>query len=1108
MFQNFDSTFDLVIAPCFSCPGSPCAPPGATPWLCFVCDQDSFLICLCVAIDVDPSHGLPDDEVEKRRSRFGYNELAEEEGRSFLAMVLEQFDDPLVKILLAAAVISTLLAVNETISSANMDVNAANDFQSVAQFVYSNLTLDRFVEPLVILFILFLNAAVGVWQESNAEASLEALKKMQPATATVLRNGTWHHEMPSRELLPGDIVQVTVGQVVPADCRLLSLKTTTIRTEEMALTGESSTVLKHTDAVGSLEGPSVEIQGRKNMLFSGTSVSNGTAIAVVTATSLATELGKIQEQIQEASEMKAEEKTPLKQKLSDFSEQLQYIIGFVCLLVWLINYKFFIDFETYTIDFKACVYYFQVAVALAVAAIPEGLPTVITMCLALGTRKMAAKKAIVRRLPAVETLGCTTVICSDKTGTLTTNQMSAKCVVIMEAAGAGKLGEMRTELSGSSYNPKDGIFKYEGDISKEPCLQQLAKIASLCNESDIVLNEDDEEKGQVRYQHVGMPTEAALRILVEKMLQNTIPVTEAGRAVLPANDTIAEKYEKVAVLEFTRDRKSMSVITNSKSKTNQNELLVKGAPENVLARCTSILLRDGSVEKLTPQHRSVVLQSIETMAEKAWRCLGFAFSQDLTKFGLHDYEKEDQEKRPNRYLADPGRFVEVESGLVFVGAVGLRDPPREEVKQSISDCYDAGISVVVITGDNKQTAEAICKDIGVFDTNEDLSELSFLGAEFGVLPVEEQLSKLYGPSGVRNLVFSRCEPKFKQDIVKLLKERNEVVAMTGDGVNDAPALKLADIGIAMGITGTEVAKAASDMVLADDNFSTIVSAIEEGRSIYNNMKAFIRYMISSNIGEVASIFFTAALGIPEGLIPVQLLWVNLVTDGPPATALGFNPADPGIMKQPPRNKEDELISKWLLFRYLVVGLYVGVATVGIFVVWYTQNSFFGIDLSEDGHATVQWSQLLTWEQCKEEDVAHITSYKTFGMDAVSSVDFTGCEYFGPIGKQKASTLSLSVLVTIEMFNALNALSENESLLVVTPLVNPYLLLAMLSSFVSHFLILYIPALSAMFDVVPLSVNEWLLVILFSFPVILIDELLKLIGRAQEAQQLAARKKQQ
>jgi len=354
-------------------------------------------------------------------------------------------------------------------------------------------------------------------------------------------------------------------------------------------------------------------------------------------------------------------------------------------------------------------------------------------------------------------------------------------------------------------------------------------------------------------------------------------------------------------------------------------------------------------------------------------------------------------------------------------------------------------------------------------------------------------------------VFSRAEPRHKQDIVRLLKELGEVTAMTGDGVNDAPALKLADIGIAMGITGTEVAKEASDMVLADDNFASIIAAVAEGRSIYTNMKAFIRYMISSNVGEVASIFLTAALGIPEGMIPVQLLWVNLVTDGPPATALGFNPPDKDNMVKPPRRADDALLTPWIIFRYFVVGAYVGIATVGVFVVWYTQESFFGLDLSRDGHSTVSYHQLANWGDCEKWDASEFNpslSYTTLS----NNVNFEHkCDYFTK-GKLKASTLSLSVLVSIEMFNALNALSEDCSLFTQPPWVNPYLLFAMMLSFALHFLIMYVPILAETFSIVPLDFTEWLLVTYFSFAVVFIDEILKLLGRTFVTEKVVVKSK--
>jgi len=453
-------------------------------------------------------------------------------------------------------------------------------------------------------------------------------------------------------------------------------------------------------------------------------------------------------------------------------------------------------------------------------------------------------------------------------------------------------------------------------------------------------------------------------------------------------------------------------------------------------------------------------------------------------------------------LLNPASFIELEQGMVFVGICGIKDPARPEVAPAIAECVTAGIRVVMITGDTQPTAEAIAKEIGIFHEGESTKSRSFTGAEFFALSESERVRLL--TSHHQAMVFSRTEPKDKQELVKMLRAAGEVPAMTGDGVNDAPALKQAAIGIAMGIAGTEVAKEAADMVLADDNFATIVAAVEEGRSIYSNMKAFIRYLISSNIGEVASIFITALTGLPEGLIPVQLLWVNLVTDGPPATALGFNPPDADIMRRPPRRADDQLITAWVLTRYMVIGLYVGFATVGVFAYW-----FVYYDWSEYGHPLVNIEQLANWGKCLDFPADSYTPSFTewaasgYGMDLSAKP----CDYFTK-GKVTASTLSLSVLVVIEMLNALNALSEDSSLLQMPPWANPWLLVAMAFSIGLHAVILYVPFCAQIFSIVPLTFNDWMLVMAFSSPVIFIDELLKMIGRAMARSQLAARMKEE
>jgi Ca2+-transporting ATPase len=545
-------------------------------------------------------------------------------------------------------------------------------------------------------------------------------------------------------------------------------------------------------------------------------------------------------------------------------------------------------------------------------------------------------------------------------------------------------------------------------------------------------------------------------------------------------------------LEGTPGRRTRSATKGKGSGTNM--LYVKGAPEHVLERCTHTRLKDGSKVPLSAADKKKIVASVAEMAARPLRCLAMAIREDVGDLADYDGPSHPAHEK----LKDPSTFINLEQNLVFVGICGIKDPARPEVAPAIKECVTAGIRVVMITGDTQPTAEAIAKEIGIFSPTESTKDRSFTGAAFFAMPEAKRVELL--TSHHQAMVFSRTEPKDKQELVKMLRAAGEVPAMTGDGVNDAPALKQAAIGIAMGIAGTEVAKEAADMVLADDNFATIVAAVEEGRSIYSNMKAFIRYLISSNIGEVVSIFLTALIGLPEGLIPVQLLWVNLVTDGPPATALGFNPPDADIMKRPPRSANDQLITPWVFFRYMVVGLYVGFATVGVFAYW-----FVLYDWSEYGHPLVTFEQLATWGKCLDfPDGTYTPDFSIwaasgYGMDLSANP----CAYFTK-GKVTASTLSLSVLVVIEMLNALNALSEDSSLLQMPPWANPWLLVAMAFSIGLHMVILYIPVCAQVFSIVPLTVNDWMLVFAFSMPVLLIDEVLKMVGRAMQRAQLAER----
>uniref|UniRef100_A0A674PDG8 Calcium-transporting ATPase n=1 Tax=Takifugu rubripes TaxID=31033 RepID=A0A674PDG8_TAKRU len=939
--------------------------------------------------------------------------------KSLWELVLEQFEDLLVRILLLAACISFVLA----------------------WFEEGEETITAFVEPFVILLILIANAIVGVWQERNAEDAIEALKEYEPEMGKVYRQDRKTvQRIKARDIVPGDIVEVAVGDKVPADIRICSIKSTTLRVDQSILTGESVSVIKHTDPVPD---PRAVNQDKKNMLFSGTNIAAGKAVGVVVASGVNTEIGKIRDEMAATEQ----EKTPLQQKLDEFGEQLSKVISLICIAVWIINIGHFNDPVHGGSWFRGAVYYFKIAVALAVAAIPEGLPAVITTCLALGTRRMAKKNAIVRSLPSVETLGCTSVICSDKTGTLTTNQMSVCRMFVVNKVEHDSCSLSEFTITGSTYAPEGEVYQDGKHVkcTQNDALVELATICALCNDSSLDFNE---VKGV--YEKVGEATETALTCLVEKM--NVFDTDVASLSKIDranaCNSVIKQLMKKDFTLEFSRDRKSMSVYCTPKNRS-MGKMFVKGAPEGVIERCTHVRLGNNKVP-LTAGVREKIMSVIREYGtgNDTLRCLALA-------------TRDNPPKIEDMVLSETAKFAEYESDLTFVGCVGMLDPPRQEVAASIMLCRQAGIRVIMITGDNKGTAVAICRRIGILTEDDDVDFMAFTGREFDELSPQAQRDAV-----THARCFARVEPSHKSKIVEYLQGFDEITAMTGDGVNDAPALKKAEIGIAMG-SGTAVAKSASEMVLADDNFSSIVAAVEEGRAIYNNMKQFIRYLISSNVGEVVCIFLTAALGFPEALIPVQLLWVNLVTDGLPATALGFNPPDLDIMEKPPRNAKEPLISGWLFFRYLAIGGYVGAATVGAAAWWFT--------LSEDGPQVTLY-QLSHFLQCAPDNP------EFEGLD---------CHVFE---SPYPMTMALSVLVTIEMCNALNSLSENQSLLRMPPWENVWLLGAICLSMSLHFLILYVEPLPVIFQITPLDTIQWMMVLKISLPVILLDELLKYFAR--------------
>ena len=954
----------------------------------------------------------------RRRAKYGRNELEPDEGTPFWKLVLKQFDDLLVKILIVAAFVSFVLAI----------VDGASGFEA-------------FVEPGVILLILVLNAVVGVVTENNAEKAIEELKAYEADVATVLRNGRLVI-IPAGDLVPGDVVEVSVGAKVPADLRIVKVLSHQLRADQAILTGESDSVMKGVEATASVK---AVYQDKTCILFSGTVITVGRARAVVVGTGSKTAMGEIRDTLAESME----EMTPLKKKLDEFGEFLSKVIAGICVLVWLVNIGHFRD-PAHGGIIRGAIYYFKIAVALAVAAIPEGLPAVVTTCLALGTKKMAKMNAIVRTLPSVETLGCTTVICSDKTGTLTTNNMSVVRVCVIGKMGGDGGGASRVDeygVTGNTYAPDGVVTSLAGEVVERPadasCLLHMAMCGCLCNESSVFYNGATKS-----YSKIGESTEVALLVLGEKVglpgfdsMPSALQRLSKQERATYCTAYWASQFHRIATVDFTRDRKVMSVLCTRKG---QEIMFTKGAPENVLERCTHVLCNDnGASVPLTEAARAQVRAKFaEYGSRHALRCLAFALKP-----------------MPNgkRTLTTSD-----ESGMTFVGFVGIVDPPREEVRSALETCRMAGIRVIVVTGDNKGTAESVCSQIGAFDDvlAEDAgkSGRSYTGLEFDELNDEAQEHAAESMQ-----LFARVEPSHKLKLVNLLRRKDHVVAMTGDGVNDAPALKRADIGVAMG-SGTAVAKGASDMVLADDNFATIVAAVAEGRSIFNNTKAFIRYMVSSNIGEVVCIFIAAALGMPETLVPVQLLWVNLVTDGLPATALGFNKPDRDIMATRPRRVTDGIVDGWLFIRYLVVGVYVGVVTVAGFA-WYYLWYEHGPKLT--------WTQLTSFETCVE------------GQQPYSCAIFRD---------RTPSTISMSVLVVVEMFNSLNALSENESLLSHPPWSNLWLLGAIAISMALHFLILYVPALAHTFTVAALNWEEWQCVLYLSAPVILVDEVLKLITR--------------
>lgn len=811
-----------------------------------------------------PQKGLDPAESEERRKTYGENVLSEKEGISPLTLFLNQFKDFMVLVLVGATLISGLLG--------------------------------EYLDAITIIAIIVMNGVLGFIQEFRAERSLRALKELSAPTAKVIRGGQ-QIEVPAIELVPGDVILLEGGDRIPADVRFL--EASGVYVEESALTGESVPVSKSSAAIGETE---VSLGDQRNMGFLGTMLTRGTARAVVVHTGMQTEMGKIADLIQNTDAME----TPLQRRLEQLGKIL--IIVAMVLTVLVVTAGILHGQPAYVM--------FLAGVSLAVAAIPEGLPAIVTIALALGVQRMIKRKAIVRKLPSVETLGCASVICSDKTGTLTQNKMT---VTHLWSAGS------MLEVSGQGYEPVGEIT--EGGKVIDPrgnqALRRLLQIAVLCNNASLREEEAAQEgkkrraKAAKTWAIQGDPTEGALTVLGAK----------AGMH----KSGLEAMYQRLQEFPFDSDRKRMSVLVE-----HQGGRLVfaKGAPDMLLKQC-SYILWDGKVIPFTDSLRQKAMAANEAMARSALRVLGLAYREVKSTETCEDEES-------------------AESGLIFVGLSGMIDPPRLEVRKAIMKCKIAGIKTVMITGDHQTTAEAIADQLGLIPKGGRVMS----GAQLASMS-DEELGKVVDDV----YVYARVSPEHKLRIVKALQHKGHVVAMTGDGVNDAPAIKAADIGIAMGITGTDVSKEASSLILSDDNFATIVAAIEEGRGIYENIRKFIRYMLASNVGEILTMFFAMMLGMPLPLVPIQILWVNLVTDGLPAMALGVDQAEDDLMQQKPRSARENIFARRLGWKIVSRGIMIGLCTLGAF--WVTLETTDNLPQAQTvAFATLVMAQLIHVFDCR------------------------------------------------------------------------------------------------------------------------------------------------
>ena len=921
---------------------------------------------LVLGMQTHLERGLSQQEAGARLAKFGANELSEKPRPGFLALLWDQFNNYLVIILIIAALVS--------------------------------LALGEYVDSIAIMVIVVLNAVVGVIQESKAEQALAALKKMAAPSSQVIRDGQ-QITIPGREIVGGDIVLLEAGNYVPADLRLV--ETVNLKIEEASLTGESVPVEKNARAVLDKEIP---LGDRMNTAFMGTLITYGRGKGIVTGTGMNTQIGLIAEMIQS---FEAED-TPLQKKLEHLGKVLGTACLGICALVFV--YGLFRDTNLASalnggfLDYlqaekKDIVNLFMTAVSLAIAAVPEGLPAIVTICLALGMQRMIKHHALIRKLPAVETLGCATVVCSDKTGTLTQNEMTVV---------QGWTGGKRFRITGEGYSPSGEFFAGTEafDPRTDPDATLLLHGAMVCN--DAKLEEKTDEAGKRSWRIIGDPTEGAMVVAAAKSGYQRGELEQA----LP----------RIQEIPFDSDRKRMTTLHSADSAHARAVFsgigspplvaFVKGAPDVILDLCRQTL-ESGRTVGLTDEQRSAILAQNRDMASNALRVLAVAY-------------------RPLSEVPASVTPETVEKDLVFVGLLGMIDPPRPEVIEALKVARGAGLRSVMVTGDYKDTAEAIARDIGLLTPG----GLVLTGPEIEKLSDEELTARTD-----KLEVCCRVSPQHKTRIVDAFKARGHVVAMTGDGVNDAPALKRANIGVAMGITGTDVAKQTADMVLTDDNFASIVAAIEQGRIIYSNIRKFVYFLLACNVGEILIIFGSMLIGLPIPLRPVQLLWLNLVSDGAPALALGLEKGDPDIMKHPPRSPVEPVINRDMAIGIGVIGMVDAIAILGVFY--------------------------LALQRYPDHLVA-------------------------------AQTIAFVTLCSSELIRAFTARSEYHSIFSIGMFSNRWMVWAVGVSFLLVLMVVYVPFLQPFFDTVPLSMDDWLFMLPFFFASPIAMELLKIYFRKRVA----------